>query len=377
MGRELVDIHMDKKSSSFVAHSNGSSDGNKIHVSPKISDSNIEAETVKEWTEQSLVGNDAHEGQEVLGVKSTNFEGRNEKPGSQKSSGDKNLSSRANGNGTVTKPFALATEKRANGNHSSGNGNSTTSPTASKGSLPNSPLTARKPTEYKKHRDEEDSWSVASSSVSSMKTIKPKVTIGVAPTFRSTARLERRKEFYQKLEEKHKALEEEKQENDQRLKEEQEATIKQLRKSMAYKANPVPNFYYEGPPPKTELKKLPLTRPKSPNLNRRKSCSDAVKSSCQEEKGTHCDRYRNSMDGCKGEARATNSPRFKALANNNSPRTTPKTSGNHPRKHTKGSPKSAPEKLSRAEKATARTSGETHEKITGETTGTDSGVAVA
>uniref|UniRef100_A0A1J3ISV5 Protein WVD2-like 1 n=1 Tax=Noccaea caerulescens TaxID=107243 RepID=A0A1J3ISV5_NOCCA len=164
--------------------------------------------------------------------------------------------------------------------------------------------------DHKKHHDDEDSFSVASSSATSTRTMKPKVTVGVAPTFRSTARLERRKEFYQKLEEKQKALEEEKRENENRLKEEQEVVTKQLRKNMAYKANPVPNFYYEAPPPKTPLKKFPLTRPKSPNLNRRKSCSDTVNSPYKEVKGKHCVRlHRHSVDGCNEEAKASNAPR--------------------------------------------------------------------
>ena len=40
------------------------------------------------------------------------------------------------------------------------------------------------------------------------------------------------------------------------IQEEQEVVTKQLRKNMVYKANPVPNFYYEAPPPKLPLKKV-------------------------------------------------------------------------------------------------------------------------
>ncbi|CAN6895356.1 unnamed protein product [Brassica oleracea] len=148
-------------------------------------------------------------------------------------------------------------------------------------------LPVRKPLqpENKKHVDEDDNVSIASSVETSLRRAKSGVTHGSAPTFRSAQRAEQRKEYYQKLEEKNQALEAERNELEQRQKEEQEAALKKLRKNLKFKAKPVPNFYYEAPPAKPELKKVPLTRPKSPKLilSRRKSCSDAVSSSSSRE----------------------------------------------------------------------------------------------
>ncbi|XP_073026980.1 protein WVD2-like 3 isoform X1 [Primulina eburnea] len=196
---------------------------------------------------------------------------------------------------TVPNPFALATEKLASGgtlsygvdkdNITSGDKLSpvraSQHPTSGKHNLTSLHVVPRKPLlpDNKKQPDE-DKCSVASRTTASAR--KLRTIVASAPVFKSSERAERRKEFYSKLEEKHQALEAEKTQCEARTKEEKDAAIKQLRKSLLFKATPMPSFYNEGPPPKVELKKPPPTRAKSPKLGRMKGSRDAKCS----EKGT-------------------------------------------------------------------------------------------
>ncbi|PNY16608.1 hypothetical protein L195_g013333, partial [Trifolium pratense] len=317
MGREVTGIQVMEKKANGLA-SNGSF-SERVRVSPKIA-AMVQAmdHEIKEAAEGNSFSEKHHEKKDVLSAKSTQLnaglsEEKNEKSEEQKMDDDKEVSSPAaiaipvdeehtspsapqqSDQATekhVTHTQTVETEAVADDQNLSPKANNIHSPSSSKSSQPNSPLSPRKLAQHdKKHHDDEDNWSNASS-VASARTSKPKVTVGTAPTFRIYERAEKRKEFYMRLEEKNRALEEERLQYEARKKEEEDAALKQLRKNLVIKAKPVPSFYYEAPPPKKELKKQPpLTCPKSPKLSRRKSCGDAINSSPEV-----CTRVRHSFN---------------------------------------------------------------------------------
>ncbi|KAK6161389.1 hypothetical protein DH2020_004770 [Rehmannia glutinosa] len=192
---------------------------------------------------------------------------------------------------TVPQPFALATEKRASfgtrfygaefnnvttGDKPPNNVHILQHQISAKQNPIGPPIVPRKPLQpnNKKHPDD-DTCSIASSTAASARKIK--ATAASAPVFKSSERAEKKEG-----EEKHQALEAEKTQCEARSKEETDAAIKQLRKSLLFKASPMPSFYHEGPPPKVELKKVLQLRSKATSnpckitkVGSRKSCSNA------------------------------------------------------------------------------------------------------
>jgi len=124
----------------------------------------------------------------------------------------------------------------------------------------------------------------SSASSSSFKKLPSSSTTTAASgfNFKCEERAQKRRDFYAKLEERMKVKEEEKRAEEAKRMQEKEAQFKELRRALAYKANPIPSFYQEPPPPKRELKKVPPTRAKSPNLtiSKRRSSDVSVSSAC-------------------------------------------------------------------------------------------------
>ncbi|XP_055808583.1 protein WVD2-like 4 isoform X2 [Solanum dulcamara] len=120
-------------------------------------------------------------------------------------------------------------------------------------------------------KDDEDARSATSSNAT-------RTSAGFS--FRLEERAEKRKEVEERIQ----AREEEKSDLLAKSKENQEAEVKQFRKSLTFKATPMPCFYKE-PPPKVELKKIPTTRAISPKLGRNKNSISTTNSS---ESGGSC-----------------------------------------------------------------------------------------
>lgn len=178
-----------------------------------------------------------------------------------------------------------------NDKHSTGNGNvyenaKCVLTSSTKKMKRSASATTRKPLQAT-NRNSPDDWN-ASTLTNSKSSNGKTITVPSSPVFRCTERAEKRREYYSKLEEKHQAMEEQRIQLEARLKREQEEALRLLRKSLTFKATPIPSFYHEAPSPKAEYKKLPTTRPKSPKLGRKKAAMNTSHSSEESESTRPC-----------------------------------------------------------------------------------------
>lgn len=139
-------------------------------------------------------------------------------------------------------------------------------------------------------------------------------------SFKSDERAEKRKEFYQKLEEKMHAKEVEMNQIQARTQEEIEAEIKQLRRSLNFKATPMPSFYLESVSRSSDGKTAIATRAKSPK-SQSKSRSPGSRAGAQRnspalsktavEHGSSCEPQNRGVSesrvGCKSDANSQTS----------------------------------------------------------------------
>ncbi|KAG6467310.1 protein WVD2-like 1 [Zingiber officinale] len=263
-GKQVAEVATDRKPESLCApKSDSSQDSCQL---PETPESNNAIRDIKDSA-------NSDQGQEVSECRNINFD--------QDGSANKNTTQKSN-----QKPAASKSDNAGSIYESEVADNSHLA------NMSNSPLTQGKAlqSDKKMHcRDPDDSCSVVSLTAASVRPSKRRITIGTAPTFKCGERAEKRREYYTKLEQKRQGMEAERLQIVAQTKEEQEAALKEFRKTLFIKANPIPSFYETGPPPKAELKKVPPTRAKSPKFTPRRSFTYADPLQGEKYGGT-CDR---------------------------------------------------------------------------------------